>query len=257
MITLLAASLILGNVGADVPIRSLQYAVRGQIEGTFAIDHYNTDGSWTGGTTTASFSNGGSSGSASGSVQVGGGGSVSSLIRAYNVSTGTSSGRIGYEGSFNLSNPFPSDGAFASNGGIVGGGGDVTFDASAAFKMKFSHFTLIDGSRFYDVRLKNLDTNVIAQYITYSAGSIGSNPDFVDLENHYFDAGRYQLSVDISSFAGGLYYGLPYLDYTSGLDWSVTAVPEPATWAMMVMNFGAVGYVMRRRRRAHLQLAVA
>ena len=27
-------------------------------------------------------------------------------------------------------------------------------------------------------------------------------------------------------------------------------VPEPATWAMMLMGFGAAGYAMRRRRRA-------
>jgi hypothetical protein len=28
-----------------------------------------------------------------------------------------------------------------------------------------------------------------------------------------------------------------------------TAVPEPSTWAMMIMGFGAVGLVMRRRRK--------
>lgn len=28
-----------------------------------------------------------------------------------------------------------------------------------------------------------------------------------------------------------------------------TGVPEPATWAMMLMGFGAVGYAMRRRKR--------
>jgi hypothetical protein len=29
-----------------------------------------------------------------------------------------------------------------------------------------------------------------------------------------------------------------------------SAVPEPATWAMMIMGFGVVGYAMRRRRTA-------
>jgi hypothetical protein len=29
-------------------------------------------------------------------------------------------------------------------------------------------------------------------------------------------------------------------------------VPEPATWAMMLLGFGAVGYAVRRRRRTHL-----
>jgi hypothetical protein len=28
---------------------------------------------------------------------------------------------------------------------------------------------------------------------------------------------------------------------------NLTAVPEPATWAMMIMGFGLVGGVMRRR----------
>lgn len=30
---------------------------------------------------------------------------------------------------------------------------------------------------------------------------------------------------------------------------AVTAVPEPSTWAMMLIGFGAVGYATRRRRR--------
>lgn len=33
-----------------------------------------------------------------------------------------------------------------------------------------------------------------------------------------------------------------------GLAASVTAVPEPATWAMMIMGFGAAGAMIRRRR---------
>jgi PEP-CTERM motif len=32
----------------------------------------------------------------------------------------------------------------------------------------------------------------------------------------------------------------------------VTAVPEPATWAMMPLGFGAVGFSIRRKRRTAL-----
>lgn len=35
----------------------------------------------------------------------------------------------------------------------------------------------------------------------------------------------------------------------------VPPVPEPATWAMMLMGFGAAGYAMRRRRRQYSVLA--
>ncbi|MCY7279726.1 MAG: cistern family PEP-CTERM protein [Sphingomonas bacterium] len=41
----------------------------------------------------------------------------------------------------------------------------------------------------------------------------------------------------------------------SGVGISVNAVPEPATWAMMLLGFGAVGVAMRRRRRVALQAA--
>ena len=33
-------------------------------------------------------------------------------------------------------------------------------------------------------------------------------------------------------------------------NFAVAAVPEPATWAMMIMGFGTIGALMRRRQYA-------
>lgn len=38
---------------------------------------------------------------------------------------------------------------------------------------------------------------------------------------------------------------------------ATAAVPEPATWAMMLLGFGAMGVTMRRRRRQDKGIAVA
>ncbi len=38
-------------------------------------------------------------------------------------------------------------------------------------------------------------------------------------------------------------------DNRGGISLAVSAVPEPGTWAMMLVGFGAIGATMRRRRR--------
>ena len=46
------------------------------------------------------------------------------------------------------------------------------------------------------------------------------------------------------------YYGSVCTDNCGGGGGTGGAVPEPATWAMMIMGFGGVGSLMRRRRSA-------
>ena len=38
---------------------------------------------------------------------------------------------------------------------------------------------------------------------------------------------------------------------------ATAAVPEPATWAMMLIGFGGIGFQMRRQRRKNAFLAQA
>ena len=37
--------------------------------------------------------------------------------------------------------------------------------------------------------------------------------------------------------------------HVTWFDTGGTAVPEPGTWAMMLLGFGATGFAMRRRRK--------
>lgn len=74
---------------------------------------------------------------------------------------------------------------------------------------------------------------------------------FFDIVNGYFDsattsgvylaAGDHTLNLTYNSTKAGITY--------SG-DISVTPVPEPATWALMVAGIAAVGMTMRRRAKA-------
>jgi len=66
----------------------------------------------------------------------------------------------------------------------------------------------------------------------------------------------YSHETNVDSCCG---YGL---DFTSGhagrYTLSYTAVPEPATWAMMLFGFGAIGFAARRRAlRARAKLATS
>ena len=63
-----------------------------------------------------------------------------------------------------------------------------------------------------------------------------------------------RLSQSLSySVAGGESYGSNRL----GALQVGAAVPEPATWAMMLVGFGAVGFSMRRKRSSDLRLQAA
>ena len=50
------------------------------------------------------------------------------------------------------------------------------------------------------------------------------------------------------SVTGNIVTG-PSASYSGTINFNTPAVPEPGTWAMMLLGFGGVGLMMRRRRR--------
>jgi hypothetical protein len=61
-----------------------------------------------------------------------------------------------------------------------------------------------------------------------------------------------QLSGDNIQFASGFVSGFKVYG-----DAALPAVPEPATWAMMILGMGAVGFAMRRRRAVKTTVSYA
>ncbi|EQA98611.1 hypothetical protein L288_20380 [Sphingobium quisquiliarum P25] len=57
--------------------------------------------------------------------------------------------------------------------------------------------------------------------------------------------------LSFTALNAGTYYG-PALDNVS-----LTAVPEPSTWAMMLLGFGMIGFGVRRRIRSASRIAFA
>jgi hypothetical protein len=61
-------------------------------------------------------------------------------------------------------------------------------------------------------------------------------------------------TTDVLTFAGTNPTHMPYptFDYNVGVDAvGVSAVPEPATWAMMILGFMGIGFVAYRRKDKH------
>jgi hypothetical protein len=89
-------------------------------------------------------------------------------------------------------------------------------------------------SRFYDLNLAS----------TYTAGFINNNGGTVAGARAAFLAGltsgRAYYNLHTAAFPGGEIRG----------NLTLSAVPEPASWAMMIGGFGLVGASLRRRREA-------
>ena len=62
--------------------------------------------------------------------------------------------------------------------------------------------------------------------------------EFWQLSSLFLQAGTYTLTIDGNNRSTGSLGGTV----------TINSVPEPATWAMMLLGFGAAGYAMRRRR---------
>ena len=114
------------------------------------------------------------------------------------------------------------------------------------------------------ITIKNIGTGQMVSYNPLFAGNDNTNFSgnvqnsahlgFAFLSGVGFNPnidGLYRVTLDVTGFSGG-----PQslsVDAKYGL--GVAAVPEPATWAMLIAGFGLVGGAMRRRTRTSVSYA--
>ncbi len=161
--------------------------------------------------------------------------------------------------------------AFAPATGYTNNGpsltdGPVTFSGTAVLAMSAGLFGTSYGAPFISVQGSDIFSD------TATLTLAGTHALSLDLESYYFpnDHLTFTLSDGSSLDATGLAAGhrefigftdsnlitsLNITDHTGGVidivDFTVSGVagvPEPATWAMMLMGFGGLGATLRRRR---------
>ncbi len=117
-----------------------------------------------------------------------------------------------------------------------------TFTIAFAKKLNGTLNSAISGPRS-DVNFGTNGTRLFgpglpASGLIWSPGVGSGNPEFRSITNKLLTAGTYTLSVRGTSQPNGSYSGAL----------SLGAVPEPATWAFMILGFGLVGGALRRRK---------
>jgi len=107
-------------------------------------------------------------------------------------------------------------------------------------------------SSTYSISLNGVGGSVNSTtYNSQGNGGFIAVGDFGNLTDSSFSFTGFNYSVAITAGSGQNFTA----SSLSGSKGVVGSVPEPASWAMMLTGFGAVGFAMRRNRKANVHFA--
>lgn len=168
-----------------------------------------------------------------------------------NLNSYGSGGALTVTGNVGIGGPLVSftstQGALNTNTGAA-----TVFTNSGALLTNLT-FTILSGFTAAEFNLENGDPRSFTVNITDSAGEtfsqLISNLNGSNVFNIIAPTGTVYTSATITTSGGG-FADLKQLRVIT----ATGAVPEPATWALMLLGFGGIGVAMRRsRRQAMLQ----
>jgi PEP-CTERM motif len=158
----------------------------------------------------------------------------------------------------------------ASAATVVVGGGWTTFSfggvGSALTKGGDSVFTfsvprnavlkITDAFLVGDIFKLTINGNVQANTSTPGSGpSLGSNYEGA-FNSGYYSTGLYSLAAGNYSVSG-IATASPFQSGGGALRVDLAGVPEPSTWAMLILGFGVIGGAMRSARRQSVRVTYA
>ena len=167
----------------------------------------------------------------------------------------------------------PGGGGNSGQGSVVGQGGYGLL-SNGSFGGNAVYIGVDSGTGFAQLILNGGPVSQLGFFFNYAPDS-GSAPTISALDSFGNVFASYDLAAlaPISTPSGfnqfafrgiasnstnifGLRFGGSYILATGTADGQVvTGVPEPGTWAMMLIGFGAVGFAMRRRKHRAPRLA--
>ncbi len=99
----------------------------------------------------------------------------------------------------------------------------------------------------------------IAYYVgaqTFNVSAFGSSTDYTPASNSSYMGNTFSFTPTASAGAISFVALISGGNFVSGIDNLVlSSVPEPASWAMMLVGFGGVGAAMRLRRKLSVAIA--
>jgi PEP-CTERM motif-containing protein len=141
----------------------------------------------------------------------------------------------------NMSNPFASFGSGGQPSGtlsttlntLTGQEYTISFDVAALGILSDGLNFFLDGAAVFAV-VENADNNLDTAFDTFDFNFIAAGPTTIlsIIGENSRDSDAILDNISVATAAE-----------------DVPGVPEPSTWAMMLLGFGAVGVAMRRRRR--------